>query len=89
MLAILAATRATVVERLKLSAADLEISDRLADEWLAVLAERGIAHVDLRPTFRASKERLYWTTNAHIKLLGQRKIAEALLPLVQPSEQQR
>jgi hypothetical protein len=65
---ILAATRAIVLERLQLSADDLAVSDRIADKWLAFVAARGIAHVDLRPVFRASRERLYWSTNAHINL---------------------
>jgi hypothetical protein len=84
---VLAATRRVVLERLRLSADDLAVSDRIADQWLEFVERRGIAHVDLRPAFRASQERLYWTTNAHINVVGQRLIAQALLPLVAPSAQ--
>jgi hypothetical protein len=79
---ILAAERAVVLERLQLGAQDLAVSDRIADRWLAYLASRGIACVDLRPAFRAARERLFWRTDAHVNLEGQRVIAEALLPLV-------
>jgi hypothetical protein len=83
---LLADARQTVLERLVLTPADIAVSDRIADSWLDFLTERGILHVDLRPKFRAAQERLYWTTDTHVNLAGQRVIADALLPLVQPSE---
>ena len=57
-------------------------ADGLADRWLAVVAELGLPVIDLRPSFRASEEDLYWFRDYHINLLGQRRVAEALLPLV-------
>lgn len=79
---VLAAERAIVLERLGLCAEDLAVSDRIADRWLEYLASRGIACLDLRPAFRAARERLFWTSDAHVDLEGQRVMAEALLLLV-------
>jgi len=59
-----------------------ELSDRIADSWLAFLAERGIASLDLRPVFRAAPERYYWDFDHHINLAGHRAVAAALRPVV-------
>ena len=74
--------RDRVCRALELTPSDLAVSDRIADCWLAFLESRGIAHVDLRPRFRASSRRLYWVTDTHLDVEGQRVVAEALLPLV-------
>ena len=60
------------------------VSDRIADAWLAHLAERGIAHLDLRPAFRETEEVLYWRSDLHLSTAGHRKVAELLEPLVAP-----
>jgi hypothetical protein len=60
----------------------LEVSDELADRWLAALAAHDIAALDLRPVFRAEPEPLYWWTDQHIAIDGHRVVGEALLPLV-------
>jgi hypothetical protein len=73
--------RAEVLQRLEITEEQLSVSDRIADGWLAFLQRRGIEHVDLRPTWRATSERLYWRTDTHINLAGQRAVADALLPL--------
>ena len=60
----------------------LELSDRLADRWLAFLVEQQIAHLDLRPTFRAADAALYWKSDYHLNLAGHRAVAAALAPTV-------
>lgn len=55
------------------------MSDRIGDAWLAYCERLGVATVDLRPTFRESTVRLFWTTDVHIDLAGQRVVAQALL----------
>ena len=79
--------RAEVMQRLEVTEEQLAVSDRVADAWLAFLQRRGIEHVDLRPTWRAASERLYWRTDAHINLAGQRAVADALLPLFDASKE--
>lgn len=64
-------------------AADLEgvelgVSDRIADPWLRFLGERGLAHIDLRPHFRAAGEVLYWRTDHHLDVAGHRLVGEVL-----------
>jgi hypothetical protein len=76
----MAETRAEVLARVAMDESAYEVSDRLADAWLAFLEERSIPRVDLRPAFRASDVRFYWTTDTHINLAGQRALGEALLP---------
>lgn len=63
--------------------ASFDISDRLADGWLAFLEQRGIAHIDLRPRFKATESRLYWLVDSHVNTAGQRVIAQELFPLVE------
>ena len=46
------------------------VADRLADQWLAGLAAEGAQTLDLRPSFRASAELLYWRSDLHINLGG-------------------
>ena len=70
-------------EHLPMSPAAEAVDERLADGWLAALAERGIRAVDLRPVLRASPEPAYWESDHHINLLGQRLVADALRPHVE------
>lgn len=81
-----AEARTYVLKRQKMTADDLALSDRIADKWLAFLEAHHIEHLDLRPTFRASKARLYWQSDTHVNLIGQKVIAGALLPFAQPAQ---
>jgi len=58
--------------------AALAVSDAIADGWIAIARERGIACVDLRPAFAASEKPCYWQLDHHIDLEGQRVVADAL-----------
>lgn len=73
---------AAAIEVLALEPGALELSDRLADEWLALLAEGGVRTLDLRPAVQAAEERLYWVKDLHLNVDGHRRVAEALLPVV-------
>ncbi len=75
------------LEVAKLPREGLAISERLADSWLAFLAERGIVHVDLRPALRAVDEPCYWLSDLHLNTRGHRVLAEALVPLVRTVRQ--
>ena len=66
-------------EHVPLPAEALAADERLADGWLADLAAAGVRAVDLRPPFRASQEALYWESDHHISLAGQRRVADELL----------
>ena len=68
---------------LEQDAALLEISDRIADGWLAFLDREGIPYADMRPVFRAHEELMYWRANNHLNLAANELVAEALLPLVE------
>jgi lysophospholipase L1-like esterase len=62
---------------LDMQPADLLVTERIADGWLAFLAERGMAAVDLRTLLR-SAELAYWKTDLHLNVLGHRLVAEEL-----------
>jgi hypothetical protein len=70
------------VEVLGLPSGAVEVSDRIADAWLADLRERELAAVDLRPAFRATDERLYWRSDHHINVTAHALVAEVLEPHV-------
>lgn len=72
-----AADVARVADAFGVAREELESSDRIADRWLAFLAEEGLPFLDLRPAFRASDERLYWD-EGHIGLAGHRVVAREL-----------
>jgi lysophospholipase L1-like esterase len=65
-------------EHLPLPAGAVAVDERLADAWLARLAADGVRTVDLRPAFRAAEEALYWESDHHVGLAGQRRIAAEL-----------
>jgi lysophospholipase L1-like esterase len=69
---------AAVMQAFGLTEADLALSDRIADAWLARLAERGIAHVDLRPALKAEQQSCYWNSDSHLNLRGNQVIAREL-----------
>lgn len=56
--------------------------DRMADTWLAWLEQEGIAHLDLRPAFRACQEPLYWPGDKHLDHRGHELVARRLEPVV-------
>lgn len=62
----------------------IEVSDRLADAWIAALAARGIEVLDLRPAFAEQTRELHWYPDRHLNLEGQEVVADALFgPLLQ------
>ncbi len=73
--------RAEVVKLMEIEEDDLAASDRLADGWLQFLRERAIEFVDMRQAFRAAGERMYWSSDPHVNLAGQRAIADSLVRL--------
>ena len=68
---------------LELEPRDLQITDRMADSYLAYLRSIRVDVLDLRPEFAASKTELYWQQDHHINLKAHQLIGEALLPLVE------
>ncbi|MAF66333.1 MAG: hypothetical protein CMJ84_11840 [Planctomycetes bacterium] len=64
-------------------------AERIADGWLARCAVLSITALDLRPSFRASAERLYWETDSHLNLTGHALVARELLPLVEAAVEER
>lgn len=61
---------------------DLEISDRLGDQWIASLREREIPALDLRPAIRDREAPCYWLRDLHLNVDGHRVVAAALEPIV-------
>lgn len=61
---------------------DLHSTDRIADRWIQWMASETIPHVDLRTTFRAAKETLYWRTDGHINARAHELMAGELAPVV-------
>jgi hypothetical protein len=70
-------------EAIELSPEDVGLHDRMADEFLAFLAERKIPTLDVRTVFAGKKRRFYWLEDHHIDVSAQREIGEALAPLVE------
>ncbi len=66
------------VSRLHLSEADLEVSGKLADQFLEDAEELGVRAIDMRPIFRASEEPCYWRSDLHINTLGHALVAREL-----------
>jgi lysophospholipase L1-like esterase len=56
----------------------LDICRGLADDALAALEGAGVATLDLRPTFAATSERLYWSTELHLNVRGHALVAEQI-----------
>jgi len=75
------------MEQVGADPAGLGVDDRLADGLLEILRSRGVAHLDLRPTFRSAGEALYWNTDLHLNLAGHELVARevelALGPLLE------
>lgn len=62
----------------------LGVGERIADRWLARLAQAGIRTLDLRPAFRAAGEPLFWRSDLHLNIAGHRLVAHELLGEVAP-----
>lgn len=58
--------------------ADLGVSDRIADAWIAGLAEEGLDVVDLRPVIAAHDAPLYWHLDHHLNPAGAQVVAAEL-----------
>ncbi|MBM3977453.1 MAG: hypothetical protein FJ299_10740 [Planctomycetes bacterium] len=74
-----AAKLAPAAERLGLSSEQLDISQHLADAWIAQVRAADLPVLDLRAAFRAEPEDLYWHSDHHINLRGQQLVAAAVL----------
>jgi hypothetical protein len=61
---------------------ELEITDRLADQWLGDLRKIGIPELDLRPALGAAKAPCYWKRDLHLNVDGHRLVADVLEPSV-------
>ncbi len=72
-----------VLVDLGLKGQPVSVSDEIADRWLEFLKRNEIEHLDLRPHFGAEEQPLYWYTDHHLNVAGQRKIAELLKPIVE------
>lgn len=73
--------RAPLVEamvRIRSKPEGLDICRELADDTLAGLDAAGVATLDLRPTFAAHSERLYWSTELHLNVRGHALVAERI-----------
>lgn len=71
------------LDLLGIAPAQMAVSERLADGWLAFLRERHLAHLDLRPLFRRARVPYYWRKDLHLNVAGHRAVAETLEPLVE------
>ncbi len=67
---------------LELTREQARILDRLADSWIAYVRSIGAEVLDLRPSFRASREPLYWKGDHHINIAAHRIIGELLAPQI-------
>jgi hypothetical protein len=63
---------------------DLQITNRIVDDWLAYARGRGIECLDLRARIASEPLQLYWDRDHHLNLVGNRVVAESLLPTIEP-----
>lgn len=73
------------IELFAMKPADLEITNRIVDEWLADARKRGVECIDLRPRIAGETRQLYWDRDHHLNVVGNRVVAESLLPAVEPA----
>ena len=64
--------------KIKAEPKGLDICRGLADDTLAALEEAGVATLDLRPTFAATPEPLYWSTELHLNVHGHALVADRI-----------
>lgn len=67
---------------LELTREQARILDRMADSWIAYVRSIGAEVLDLRSSFRASREPLYWKGDHHINVAAHRIIGELLFAQV-------
>jgi len=67
-----------IAELLGVRGDGLRVLDSIADRYLATLREDGVSVIDLRPTFRAAREPLYWKTDGHLNVMGHQLVASQL-----------
>jgi hypothetical protein len=60
-----------------------EVSDRIADSWLAWALGQGLEVLDLRQAFAGVAEPLFWFADLHLNTRGHELVAETLHPLVE------
>ena len=72
-----------VSEALELTPASRRLADRLADELLAFLRDRGVEVIDGRAVFADRPVPLYWQKDHHVNLDAHGLLAEALRPAVE------
>jgi len=68
---------------------DALVHDRMADEFLAFLAERGIPTLDARTLFAGKSQRFYWLEDHHIDVSAQQEIGRALAPILDSAEAEK
>ncbi|MBJ75825.1 MAG: hypothetical protein CMJ98_02285 [Planctomycetes bacterium] len=64
--------------KIKAEPKGLDFCRELADDTLAALEEAGVATLDLRPTFAATPEPLYWSTELHLNVRGHALVADQI-----------
>lgn len=67
-----------VMQNSEFDQTQLGVSDRIADRWLQFLDDRGLAYIDLRPSFKSAESCLYWRSDHHLNLAGQQAVAKIL-----------
>ena len=75
---VFAEERSRVLAYIEPRGMNLNLSQRLADEWIALLATNGLTVLDLRPYFLAAKQRLFWEDEWHLDLAGNEFVAAIL-----------
>ena len=70
--------QATIQSAMEIEHEEVAVSDRIADEWLASLADQQLEAIDLRPTFAQATERLYWAWDGHLNIEGNLLVAQLL-----------
>jgi hypothetical protein len=74
---------ARLYEAIGITPADASVHDRMGDELLAFLAERGIPALDVRQLFAGKAQRFYWLEDHHIDVAAQQEIGKALAPILE------
>jgi hypothetical protein len=70
-------------EAMELEPKDIDLHERMGNELIAFLAERGIPCLDVRQVFAGRPERFYWLEDHHMDVDAHRAIGEALVPVIE------
>jgi lysophospholipase L1-like esterase len=62
---------------------DFAVPDELARKFLSEIGTRGVRTIDLRADFASAEDLLYWRTDHHLNTRGHRRLAEALVPVIE------